>query len=165
MRYGSLLLLSALLLTAAALASDPSAQKTAAAVPTDSSAHKAVAAPPSDPSAKPAESATRLYEVKDGNKVDAVTLQGWKTWRAMACERCHGPAQEGLVGPALIESLKKLTKAQFLETITKGRLEKGMPPFGGVETVMKNWEGLYAYLKGRSDGQILPGRLTAIEQN
>jgi mono/diheme cytochrome c family protein len=137
---------------AAALASDPTVQKTAAAGR-------------SGTTVKAVESATRLYEVKDGNKVDAVTLQGWKTWRAMACERCHGPAQEGLVGPALIESMKKLTKAQFYETITKGRLEKGMPPFSGVETVTKNWEGLYAYLKGRSDGQILPGRLTAIEQN
>jgi mono/diheme cytochrome c family protein len=113
---------------------------------------------------KTAESPARFYQVEDGNKVDPVTLQGWKTWRAMACERCHGPAQEGLVGPALVESLKRLTKQQFYETITKGRAEKGMPPFGGVETVTKNWEGLYAYLKGRSDGQILPGRLTAIEQ-
>ncbi len=152
MRAVSLVLLSAVLLMAAALASDPTVQKTAAVGL-------------SGTTVKAAESATRLYEVKDGNKVDAVTLQGWKTWRAMACERCHGPAQEGLVGPALVESLKKLTKAQFYETITKGRLEKGMPPFGGVETVTKNWEGLYGYLKGRSDGQILPGRLTAIEQN
>lgn len=36
------------------------------------------------------------YTVVDGNKVDGVTLAGWKTWRAMACERCHGPNQEGL---------------------------------------------------------------------
>ena len=35
---------------------------------------------------------TRLYEVKEGNKVDAKTLMGWKTWRALACERCHGAA-------------------------------------------------------------------------
>jgi len=32
-----------------------------------------------------------VYTVKDGNKVDEKTLEGWKTWRAMACERCHGP--------------------------------------------------------------------------
>jgi hypothetical protein len=29
--------------------------------------------------------------------------------------------------------------------------------------VTDNWEGLYAYLKGRSDGQIKPGKLTPIE--
>ena len=34
----------------------------------------------------------KLYEVEDGNKVDAKTLMGWKTWRALACERCHGDA-------------------------------------------------------------------------
>jgi len=51
-----------------------------------------------------------VYTVKDGNKVDDKTLQGWKTWRAMACERCHGAAQEGLVGPSLVNSLKTLSK-------------------------------------------------------
>jgi mono/diheme cytochrome c family protein len=111
-----------------------------------------------------AASASPLYEVKDGNQVDAATLQGWKTWRALACERCHGAAQEGMVGPSLIDSMKRLSKAEFHDTVLKGRPEKGMPPFNTSEMVSKNWEGLYAYLKGRSDGAIQPGRLTAIEQ-
>ncbi len=68
------------------------------------------------------------YTVKDGNKVDAKTLQGWKTWRALACERCHGANQEGLVGPPLVESLKKLSKEDFHKTVMNGRPEKGMPP-------------------------------------
>ena len=102
---------------------------------------------------------TPLYTVKDGNEVDPKTLQGWKTWRAMACERCHGPNQEGLVGPSLVNSLKVLTKDQFHTTITNGRVEKGMPNFGGVKMVTDNWENLYAYLKGRSEGNIAPGHL------
>ncbi len=105
---------------------------------------------------------TPLYTVMDGNKVDAKTLEGWRTWRAMACERCHGASQEGLVGPALVNSLKVLTKDQFHTTITNGRPEKGMPPFGGVKTVTDNWENLYAYLKGRSEGNIMPGHLYPI---
>jgi mono/diheme cytochrome c family protein len=104
----------------------------------------------------------KLYEVKDGNKVDAKTLMGWKTWRALACERCHGASQEGAVGPALVESLKRLTKEEFHTTIMNGRLDKGMPPFNGSQMVNQNWEGLYAYLKGRSDGQIQPGHLYPI---
>jgi quinoprotein dehydrogenase-associated probable ABC transporter substrate-binding protein len=120
----------------------------------------AVAAPAADPTVQTDDSAKSLYEVRDGNEVDAVTLQGWKTWRALACERCHGPAQEGLVGPALVDSLKRLTKDAFFQTIMNGRIEKGMPPFNSSAMVTKNWEGLYAYLKGRSDGKILPGRLT-----
>jgi mono/diheme cytochrome c family protein len=156
--------LSAVLLSGAALASNPpvTAPPVAASKPEQQTAAVSPASAASVP-AQATDPAASLYQVEEGNKVDPVTLQGWKTWRAMACERCHGPAQEGLVGPALVESLKKLTKEQFYETITKGRVEKGMPPFGGVETVTKNWEGLYAYLKGRSDGKILPGRLTAIE--
>jgi hypothetical protein len=108
---------------------------------------------------------TPLYTVKDGNQVDPKTLMGWKTWRAMACERCHGASQEGLVGPALVNSLKVLTKDQFHTTITQGRVEKGMPNFGGVKLVQDNWENLYAYLKGRSDGNIAAGHLYPIQAN
>jgi len=102
------------------------------------------------------------YEVQDGNKVDAKTLMGWKTWRALACERCHGANQEGLVGPPLVESLKRLTKEEFHTTIMNGRPDKGMPPFNASKMVNQNWEGLYAYLKGRSDGQIKPGHVYPI---
>ena len=108
-------------------------------------------------------SSDELYVVKDGDKVDPQTLMGWKTWRALACERCHGAEQEGLVGPPLVESMKKLTKEEFHTTMINGRPEKGMPPFSASTMLMQNWEGLYAYLKGRSDGQIKPGRLSPIE--
>jgi mono/diheme cytochrome c family protein len=102
------------------------------------------------------------YKVADGNKVDAQTLSGWKTWRALACERCHGAAQEGMVGPSLVNSLKVLTKDQFKQTVLHGRIEKGMPNFDGSKMVVENIDNLYAYLKGRSDGAIQPGRLQEI---
>ncbi|HEX7155659.1 MAG TPA: cytochrome c [Burkholderiaceae bacterium] len=105
-----------------------------------------------------------LYTVVDGDKVDANTMNGWRTWRAMACERCHGPNQEGLVGPSLVNSLKTLTKDQFKQTLMNGRPDKGMPNFGGVKTVVDNLDNLYAYLKGRSDGAIKPGHLHQIEK-
>lgn len=113
------------------------------------------------PATAPAVPATP-YKVVDGNKVDAQTLDGWRTWRAMACERCHGAQQEGMVGPSLVDSLKKLSKAEFKETLMKGRVEKGMPNFDGSKQVVDNLDGLYGYLKGRSDGAIKPGRLEAI---
>lgn len=89
------------------------------------------------------------YTVKDG-LVDGKTYKGFQVWRAAACERCHGPNQEGLVGPSLVESLKKLNKQEFVTTVVEGRAEKGMPPHGflGAEKI----ENLYSYLKGRSDG-------------
>lgn len=102
------------------------------------------------------------YTVAEGNKVDAQTLSGWKTWRAMACERCHGAAQEGMVGPSLVDSLKVLSKDQFKTVVLKGRIEKGMPNFDGSKMVSENIDNLYGYLKGRSDGAIQPGRLQEI---
>ena len=104
------------------------------------------------------------YTVQDGDKVDPRTLDGWKTWRALACERCHGAEQEGLVGPSLVDSLKTLSKEDFHTTVINGRPEKGMPPWGASDMVVKNWEGLYAYLKGRSDGKIKPGHLHPLAQ-
>ncbi len=97
---------------------------------------------------------TDLYTVVDGTKVDAETLKGFKTWRAAACDRCHGANQEGLVGPSLVQSLKTLSKDDFKKTVTEGRLEKGMPTFKTSHMVMDNLDHLYAYLKGRSDGAI-----------
>jgi mono/diheme cytochrome c family protein len=104
----------------------------------------------------------KLYQVEGGNKVDKATLEGWRTWRALACERCHGNQQQGLVGPSLIESLQRLSREDFKNTVLKGRPEKGMPNFDGSKMVMENLDGLYAYLKGRSDGAIKPGRLEAL---
>ena len=103
------------------------------------------------------------YKVADGNKVDKVTLEGWRTWRALACERCHGARQEGMVGPSLIDSMKRLSKEEFKQSILKGRPEKGMPNFDGSKMVTENIDGLYAFLKGRSDGAIQPGRLEELK--
>jgi mono/diheme cytochrome c family protein len=104
------------------------------------------------------------YKVLDGNKVDKNTLAGWKTWRAAACERCHGPNQEGMVGPSLLDSLKSMSKDDFKKVLLAGRPEKGMPNFDGSKQVSENIDNLYAYLKGRSDGAIKPGRLEEIPQ-
>ena len=100
------------------------------------------------------------YTVKDG-MVDAKTYKGFQTWRSAACERCHGPNQEGMVGPALTDSLKKLTKDEVITTITNGRPEKGMPPHAalGAEKI----DALYSYLKGRSDGAF-PTKVKSFEE-
>jgi mono/diheme cytochrome c family protein len=103
-----------------------------------------------------------LYTVENGYKVDAETMKGFKAWRAAACDRCHGPNQEGLVGPSLLVSLKVLTKQEFITTVTNGRLEKGMVRFAENPAVMGNMDQLYAYLKGRSDGAITRARVEPI---
>ena len=104
------------------------------------------------------------YKVVDGYHVDDLTLTGFRTWRAAACDRCHGPNQEGLVGPSLIASLKVLSKDDFVKTLTDGRLEKGMPSWASNKAVMDNMDALYAYLKGRSDGAITRAKVEPMSQ-
>ncbi len=122
-------------------------------------AHAQNTAPPASPGAeKPP------YTVVDGNKVDPNTLEGWHTWRAMACERCHGAKQEGLTGPALVDSLKHMTKEEFKNAVLEGRPEKGMPNYNTTKLVVDNIDNLYAYLKGRSDDAISPGHLYPVQK-
>jgi mono/diheme cytochrome c family protein len=104
-----------------------------------------------------------LYKVVEGTKVDAKTMEGFRTWRAAACDRCHGANQEGMVGPSLVNSLKSLTKDEFVKTVRDGRLEKGMQSFGTSKAVMDNIDNLYAYLKGRSDGAITKSKVSPLE--
>jgi cytochrome c553 len=105
----------------------------------------------------------KLYTVVDGYKVDANTMDGFRAWRAAACDRCHGASQQGLVGPSLLESFKTLTRENFEKTVTEGRLEKGMPSFSGSPTVMEHKDGLYAYLKGRSNGDITRAKVEELK--
>lgn len=105
-------------------------------------------------------SADAPYSVNAEGKVDKATRQGFETWRSAACERCHGPNQEGMVGPSLIESLKVLTKDQFKTTVINGRPEKGMPNHPQLEPKI---DALYGYLKCRSDGACKTAKVQAVD--
>ncbi len=142
---------------ASASAPAPAVQATPPAAP--------VAATPAAPAAvaAPAATGSALYTVVDGYKVDSQTMKGFRAWRSAACDRCHGANQEGMVGPSLIDSLKTLTKEQFVTTLTVGRLEKGMPSFSTSAVVTDNMDQLYAYLKGRSDGAITRAKVEEIK--
>lgn len=107
-------------------------------------------------------SGSKLYTVQEGFKVDAETMKGFRTWRAAACDRCHGANQEGMVGPSLIANMKTLTKDEFVKVVRDGRVEKGMQSFGTSKQVMDNMDQLYAYLKGRSDGAITRAKVEEI---
>jgi len=104
------------------------------------------------------------YKVVEGFYVDPVTMNGFRAWRAAACDRCHGAYQQGLVGPSLLVSLKTLDREDFKKTVTDGRLDKGMPSFKTSKTVMENLDGLYAYLKGRAEGDITQYRVRELKE-
>jgi mono/diheme cytochrome c family protein len=110
------------------------------------------------------------YTVKDGNKVDAGTYKGF-LYYGDECHRCHGPAGLGSsYAPALVDSLKRMTKEQFEETVINGRKEvntandKVMPSFGLNPDVAENLDNIYAYLKARSDGALGRGHPEHIGQ-
>jgi mono/diheme cytochrome c family protein len=113
---------------------------------------------------KPPVGGNPLYTVKDGYKVDSNTMNGFRAWRSGACDRCHGANQEGLVGPSLLESLRTLSKEDFIKTVRDGRLDKGMVSFSSSKMVMDNIDNLYAYLKGRSDGAITRAKVEELKQ-
>jgi mono/diheme cytochrome c family protein len=114
-------------------------------------------------SAPAAATGKTAFRVVDGNHVDPTTFKGFQTWRAAACDRCHGANQQGLVGPSLVASLKSLSKEDFVKTVKDGRLDKGMPSFATNQTVMANLDPLYTYLKGRADGTITTGHVERIQ--
>ena len=67
------------------------------------------------------------------------------------------------MGPSLIESLKTLSKEDFVKTVRDGRLDKGMVSFSSSKMVMDNIDNLYAYLKGRSDGNITRAKVEELK--
>jgi hypothetical protein len=142
---------------AGAAKQEPAAVPQSAAMPQPAAAPQPAASPAAGGGDKP------LYRVVDGNHVDANTMKGWRTWRALACERCHGANQEGLVGPSLVEDLKTMSREDFDHCVLEGRIDKGMPNFGGIKSLADNLDDLYAFLKGRSDGAIPTGHLKEIE--
>lgn len=103
----------------------------------------------------PAEEAP--YKV-EGNKVDSATYKGYQTYKRQRCETCHGQTGEGSAAfPNLLASLKNKTKEEFNTIVLEGK--GAMPAHKNNKAVADNLDGLYAYLKGRSDGAIPAGEL------
>jgi mono/diheme cytochrome c family protein len=87
---------------------------------------------------------------------------GWKLYN-LNCARCHGEDVQGTtIAPHLINSLKPNgpinTKELFIQTVCAGRPEKGMPAWCSLGLGLDQIEKIYAYVKGRSEGKIGPGR-------
>jgi mono/diheme cytochrome c family protein len=107
--------------------------------------------PPSEP-AKPG---------GKGFKVNQLEYEGWRQYSAN-CARCHG--QDVLPNPVAANLLLSLgsggpikSEQMFADIVTAGRPAKGMPPF--KETLTPDQiKAIYAYVKGRAQKRIPPGR-------
>jgi mono/diheme cytochrome c family protein len=93
--------------------------------------------------------------------VSPAEYEGWRQY-SVQCARCHG--QDALPNPVaanLLVSLAPGGPAADQETFTKvvmeGRPERGMPPFKDIMTP-EQVEAVYAYVKGRAEDRIPPGR-------
>lgn len=86
--------------------------------------------------------------------------QGWK-WFHVYCFRCHGiDAMGGTFAPNLRHSVGpegSVTHDIFIQTVTNGRLTKGMPTWKALLDSTQI-EELYAYVMARSQGRLAPGR-------
>ncbi len=105
------------------------------------------------------------YRVTKDGTLDFLTYRGFQRYHA-ECHVCHGPEGMGSsYAPALIDSLKTMSYGDFVGVVASGRIvhqpgggESVMPALGDNKNVMCYLDGMYNYLKGRSDGVIARGR-------
>ena len=116
---------------------------------------------------------TGKYTDKDGNPTFKVQADGTIDWFSYSgfrryhseCHVCHGPEGEGSsYAPALKDSLKTMSYADFLGVVTNGRVNVNtaqnnvMPAFGNNTNVMCYIDDIFVYLRGRADDAIPRGR-------
>jgi mono/diheme cytochrome c family protein len=96
---------------------------------------------------------------------DTVELAAYKGWQqfSLHCARCHGEDGQGTsFAPSLVLALKPdghtPTREDFMLVLTRGRSDKGMPSAAKIGIDSLYFDGLYDYLKGRSDGRLHGGR-------
>jgi mono/diheme cytochrome c family protein len=122
------------------------------------------ASPPTASPAAPAVSAAMAdpYHPRPRDTVEVAAYKGWQQY-SLQCARCHGEDGQGTsFAPSLVVALKPdghtPSQAEFLDILTKGREDKGMPSAGKLGLDSVYFDGLYQYLKGRSDGRLHGGR-------
>jgi mono/diheme cytochrome c family protein len=102
------------------------------------------------------------YHPAPRDTVDLAAYKGWQQF-SLQCARCHGEDAQGTsFAPSLLVALRPgghtPTREEFLSVLTDGRPDKGMPSAAKMGVDSAYFEGLYQYLKGRSDGRLHGGR-------
>ncbi len=108
---------------------------------------------------------TPTYHVKEDGTIDFLTYRGFQRYHS-ECHVCHGPEGVGSTyAPALIDSLKTMSYSDFVGVVASGRVvsmpgggDSVMPALGDNKNVMCYLDGMYTYLKARSDGVLPRGR-------
>ena len=107
------------------------------------------------------------YKVQADGTVDWYTYSGYRRYHS-ECHVCHGPDGEGSsYAPALKDSLKTMSYADFLGVVAAGRKnvttsqENVMPAFGDNPNVACYMDDIYIYLRARANeavGRVRPAK-------
>jgi len=92
--------------------------------------------------------------------VDRDTYVGWRTFHAV-CHTCHAQDAVGSsFAPALLPRIRRIDKARFVQVVDQGFTGQVgvMPGWGANPNVNRYYDELWAYLRARADGELLPGR-------
>jgi mono/diheme cytochrome c family protein len=123
-----------------------------------SSPPPAASAPAASPEAASTAPAADPYHPPPRDTVDVPLYKAWQQY-SLQCARCHGEDGQGTsFGPSLLHALKPdgdvPTREAFLDVLIHGRHDKGMPSAAKMGLDSVYFDGLYDYLKGRSDGRL-----------
>ena len=109
------------------------------------------------------------YKIYADGKVDPATWLGSRLYGNI-CFHCHGDKGVGSsFAPSLHRALKTMSYSDFVRVVADGIKNVGtgsssvMPSYVENTTVMKNVDGIYAYLKAASDGVLPSGDLVKKE--
>lgn len=104
------------------------------------------------------------FKILPDGTVDWYTYSGFVRYNS-ECLRCHGPDGAGSsYAPALVDSLKTLSYAEFLGIVAGGKKAVNtaqdlvMPAFGTDKNVMCVIDDIFVYLRARSNGALGRGR-------
>lgn len=107
------------------------------------------------------------FKIGADGTVDWYTYSGYRRYHS-ECHVCHGPDGMGSTyAPALKDSLKTMSYADFLGVVASGRKnvsssqENVMPAFGDNPNVACYMDDLYVYLRARASdatGRVRPAK-------
>lgn len=101
---------------------------------------------------------------QQAGQVSQAEYDGWRQY-SVNCARCHG--QDALPNPVAANLLISVgpsgpmrSEEKFVQVVSEGRPERGMPAFKSILSP-EQIRAIYAYVKGRADKRIPPGRPAA----
>ena len=104
------------------------------------------------------------FKVEADGTVDWYTYSGYRRYHS-ECHVCHGPDGMGSTyAPALKDSLKTMSYADFLGVVATGRQnvsssqDNVMPAFGDNRNVVCYLDDIYVYLRARASDAVGRGR-------